>query len=70
MKKLIALSMAALCVAASLAGCSSSSTSEESSAASASTSAASAESSAAASVYVHFCIIKFFFSTSRTFTFF
>ncbi len=49
MKKLIALSMAALCVAASLAGCSSSSTSEESSAASASTSAASAESSAAAS---------------------
>lgn len=41
--------MAALCVAASLAGCSSSSTSEESSAASASTSAASAESSAAAS---------------------
>ena len=49
MKKLIALSMAALCVAASLAGCSSSSTSEESSAASASTSSASAESSAAAS---------------------
>ena len=49
MKKLIALSMAALCVAASLAGCSSSSTSEESSAASASTSVASAESSAAAS---------------------
>lgn len=49
MKKLIALSMAALCVAASLAGCSSSSTSEESSAASASTSATSAESSAAAS---------------------
>lgn len=41
--------MAALCVAASLAGCSSSSTSEESSAASASTSATSAESSAAAS---------------------
>ena len=34
MKKLIALSMAALCVAASLAGCSSSSTSEESAAAS------------------------------------
>ena len=49
MKKLIALSMAALCVAASLAGCSSGSTSGESSAASASTSAASAESSAAAS---------------------
>ena len=49
MKKLIALSMAALCVAASLAGRSSSSTSEESSAASASTSATSAESSAAAS---------------------
>lgn len=49
MKKLIALSMAALCVAASLAGCSSGSTSEESSAASASTSATSAESSAAAS---------------------
>ena len=41
--------MAALCVAASLAGCSSSSTGEESSAASASTSATSAESSAAAS---------------------
>ena len=49
MKKLIALSMAALCVAASLAGCSSGSTSGESSAASASTSATSAESSAAAS---------------------
>lgn len=47
MKKLIALSMAALCVAASLAGCSSGSTSEESSAAS--TSATSEESSAAAS---------------------
>ncbi len=47
MKKLIALSMAALCVAASLAGCSSGSTSEESSAAS--SSATSAESSAAAS---------------------
>ena len=44
MKKLIALSMAALCVAASLAGCSSSSTDEASSATSAST--ASAESSA------------------------
>lgn len=47
MKKLIALSMAALCVAASLAGCSSGSTSEESSAAS--SSATSEESSAAAS---------------------
>lgn len=47
MKKLIALSMAALCVAASLAGCSSGSTSEESSAAS--TSATSAEASASAS---------------------
>ncbi len=49
MKKLIALSMAAFCVAASLAGCSSSSSSEESSAASASSSTASAESSASTS---------------------